>query len=64
MQIEGVKTLIEARESHKRRMNTMLHIIVKHKNLSVSLFKAYDPIINEWFSEIIKLNIKIVDLRY
>ena len=27
----------------------------------MSLFKAYEPIINEWLSEINKLNIKIAD---
>ena len=59
-QIKGVKILIEARESHKKRVNIMLHVIANNKNLSVSLFKAYEPLIKEWFSEI-KLNIEIVD---
>ena len=58
--IKDVKTLIKARESHKRRINSMLHVI-DNKNLSVSFFKAYEPIINEWLSEINKLNIKIED---
>ena len=60
-QIKGIKILIEARESHKKRVNIMLHVIANNKNLSVSLFKAYEPLIKEWFSEINKLNIKIVD---
>ena len=42
-QIKNVKTLIEASESHKRRVNTMLRVIANNKNLLVSLFKAYDP---------------------
>ena len=36
----------------------MLHIIANNKIVSVSLFKAYEPIITEWLSEINKLNIK------
>ena len=53
-QIKGVKTLIDLRE------NTMLHIIANNKNLSVSPLKAYEPIINDWLSEINKLNMKIL----
>ena len=49
------------RESHKRRVNTILDVMGHNKNLSVSLFKAYEPIIKEWLSEIYKLNIKIAD---
>ena len=39
----------------------MLHVIAYNKNLSVSLFKAYQPIINEWLSEINQLHIKNAD---
>ena len=59
--IKDVKTLREARQSHKRSVNTMLHIIANNKNLLVSMFKPSEPIINEWLSEINKLNVKIAD---
>ena len=39
--IKDVQTLIEARESHKRRINIMLFIIANNKNLLVSFFKPY-----------------------
>ena len=58
---EGMQYLIEARESHKRRVNTMLHIRANNKNLAASLFKAYEPIVNKWLNEMNKLNIKIAD---
>ena len=41
---------------------SMLHVMGHNKNLSGSVFKAYEPIINEWLSEINKLKMKIVDL--
>ena len=47
-QIKGVKSLIDVRECHKRSINIMLHIIDNNKDLSVSLLKACETIINEW----------------
>ena len=60
--IKSIKSLIDVRESHKRRVNTMLDVMDHNKNLSVSPFKVYEPIIKEWLSEINKLNMKIRDM--
>ena len=61
-QIKGIKSLIDVRESHKRKVNPMLDVMGHNKNLSVSLLKANEPIIKEWLNEINKLNMKIGDL--
>ena len=37
----------------------MLHLIADKENLSVSLLKACEPLINEWLIENNKLNMKI-----
>ena len=58
VQIKGVKALVDARESCK----VMLDVLAKNKNMTVSLFKANEPNIKEWLTEIGSLNRKIGDL--
>ena len=62
VQIKGVKALVDVRESCKRRINVMLDVLARNKNMTVSLFKANEPNIKEWLTEIGNLNRKIGDL--
>ena len=43
VQIKGVKALVDARESCKRRINVMLDVLARNKNMTVSLFIVNEP---------------------
>ena len=62
VQVKGVKALVDARKSCKRRINVMLDVMVRNKNMTVFLFKANEPNTKEWWNEIGKINRKIGDL--